>query len=98
MWQPQEVCNHLNQLVKSPIISRVHSLDLRTRIRLKETKAFAAISTTWRSASLGGELNHGINRCLICVLVICIAILIFMVILGFGPDLLARALSPTSWW
>ena len=30
---------------------------------------------------------------------ICIAILVFVVILGFGPDLLARALPPTSrWW
>ena len=32
------------------------------------------------------------------VLVICIAILVFVVILGFGPDLLARALSPTFRW
>jgi hypothetical protein len=95
----REVCNHLNQLVKSPLISRVRSLNLRTRIRLKEIKAFVATSTTWTYASLSGELNHGINQCLTCVLMICIAILIFVVILGFSPDLLARALSPTSrWW
>jgi len=31
LWQPREVCNHLLQRVKSPLISRVHSLDLRTR-------------------------------------------------------------------
>ena len=30
---------------------------------------------------------------------ICIAILVFVMILGFSPDLLARALPPTSrWW
>ena len=46
--------------------------------------------------SLSGELNHGINQCLTCALVIYIAILVFVVILGFGPDLLARALPPTS--
>jgi hypothetical protein len=42
MWQPREVCNHLNQLVKSPLISRVHSLDLRTRKWLKETQSLVA--------------------------------------------------------
>ena len=31
LWQPWEVCNHLLQRVKSPLISRVHSLDLRMR-------------------------------------------------------------------
>jgi hypothetical protein len=31
LWQPWEVCNHLLQLVKSPLISRVFSLNLRTR-------------------------------------------------------------------
>ena len=51
-----------------------------------------ATSTTWAQASLSGELNHRINRCLTCVLVICIAILVFMVILGFGPDLLVLKL------
>jgi hypothetical protein len=66
---------------------------------LKETKVLVAFSTTWTYASLGGELNLGINWCLTCVLVICIAIFVFVVILGFGPDLLAHALPPTSkWW
>ena len=49
-------------------------------------------STTWTLASLSGELNHGINRCLTCVLVICIALLVFVVILGFDPDLLVLQL------
>ena len=31
LWQPPEVCNHLLQRVKSPLIWRVHSLDLRTK-------------------------------------------------------------------
>ena len=58
-----------------------------------------ATSTAWTKASLSGELNHGINRYLTCVLVICIVILVFVVILGFGPDLLAHALLPiSSWW
>jgi hypothetical protein len=31
LWQPQEVCNHLLQRVKSPLTSRASPLDLRTR-------------------------------------------------------------------
>jgi hypothetical protein len=31
LWQPQEVCNHLLQWVKSPLTSRAHPLDLRMR-------------------------------------------------------------------
>jgi hypothetical protein len=35
LWQPCKVCNHLLHLVKSPLISRVESLDLRMRYGCK---------------------------------------------------------------
>ena len=41
LWQPRKVCNHLLKLVNSPLISRVKSLDLRTR-------------KGWKSLSLSG--------------------------------------------
>ena len=58
VWQPQEVCNQLLQLVYSPLISRVKSLDLKTR-------------KGWKALSLSGELNHRINHCVtMCLLYI----------------------------
>ena len=88
VWQPRKVCNHSNHLVTSPLISRDCSLDLRTRIGLKETqKACVVSSTMWTQASIGGELNHGINTLSLVFLVFVLLSTCLFVILGFGPDL-----------